>query len=334
MPATLSDTVSQSEIENLLAQVGNEEAATAAPPALAVAKTEKSESVHRHEFPLLSLFSASELRKLRLRHDDFILALAARLSIRFGMEVGIQMSKLETASFKSFSDSLANPTHLTILKLDPLVGHCVLDLPLRLGLCLVERELGGAGLWRDEPRELTKMEANLLSKVIDNILSEWCIVWRDLLDLRPSQVGLESNSRFLDTCAPETVLLVLGIELRFGQIVETMQFGLPYPMLEPLLAKLNASTERAKKISVTKPATPLNWNPMLDEMEMKLTAELPPATLAASQLGELKPGDLIPLTGEMVNQVKLLFEGTPKFLGSLGSQDNSWAVKIDGVLKK
>ena len=57
---------------------------------------------------------------------------------------------------------------------------------------------------------------------------------------------------------------------------------------------------------------------MLDEMEMKLTAELPPATLAASQLGALKPGDLIPLTGEMVNQVKLLFEGTPKFLGALG----------------
>ena len=36
----------------------------------------------------------------------------------------------------------------------------------------------------------------------------------------------------------------------------------------------------------------------------------------------------------MVNQVKLLFEGTPKFLGALGSQNDQWAVKIASVLKK
>jgi flagellar motor switch protein FliM len=333
MPATLSDTVSQSEIENLLAQVGSEEA-TVTPATFAAPKSEKSETIHHHEFPVLSLFSPAELRKLRVRHDEFIISLAARLSIRLGLEVGIQMSKLETASFQSFTDSLSNPTHLTVLKLEPLAGNCVLDLPLRLGLCLVERELGGAGLWRDDPRELTKMEANLLAKVTDNILTEWCAVWRDLMELRPVQVALESNSRFLETSSPETTLLVLGIEVRFCQAVETLQFGLPYPTLEPLLAKLNASTERVKKTAVAKPSTPPHWNPLLDEMEMELTAELPATTLAAGQLADLKPGDLIPLTGEMVNQVKLLCEGTPKFLGALGSQNNQWAVKIGSVVKK
>jgi flagellar motor switch protein FliM len=154
------------------------------------------------------------------------------------------------------------------------------------------------------------------------------------MELRPVQVALESNSRFLETSSPETILLVLGIEMRFGQIVETMQFGLPYPTLEPLLAKLNASTERVKKTAVAKSAVPPHWNPLLDEMEMKLTAELPATTLAANQLADLKPGDLIPITGDMVNQVKLLFEGTPKFLGMLGSQNKQWAVKIGSVAKK
>ena len=74
------------------------------------------------------------------------------------------------------------------------------------------------------------MEATLLSKVIDNILSEWCIVWRDLLDLRPSQVGSESNSRFLDTCPPETMLLVLGIErpLRTNRRNDAIRLALPH----------------------------------------------------------------------------------------------------------
>jgi flagellar motor switch protein FliM len=174
------DTVSQSEIERLLAQIGNSDAL----PIESAAPSPgggSNDLIHRHEFPQLSLFTAAELRKLRVRHEEFVASLGARLSIHLGLDISLQMAKLETSSFQGFIDGLGNPTHLTVLKLEPLSGNCFLDIPLRLGLCVVDRELGGPGVWHDEPRELTKMESGLLSRLVESILSEWCGVWKDLV---------------------------------------------------------------------------------------------------------------------------------------------------------
>lgn len=328
--APMTDTVSQSEIEKLLAQAGGGEAAGGAAQPVAASE---NDCLQRHDFPQLSLFTPSELRKLRMRHEEFINSLAARLSIRFGTEVTLQMSKLDTALFSSFVDGLANPTHLTVLKLEPLSGNCLLDIPLRLGLCLVGRELGGAGVWEDEPRELTKMEDALLSRVVENILSEWCGVWRDLLDLRPVLVGTENNGRFLQTCPAGTTLLVLGIELQMGAVVEEIQLGLPYPTLQPLMLKLNAATEAEQKPAATLAARPVRWNPLLNEMKLRVTAEWQGVEVTARQLVHMKPGDVIPIQAELVNRMQICLEGTPKFLAIPGMEQDQWAVRIAEPIK-
>jgi flagellar motor switch protein FliM len=325
---TPGDTVSQSEIEKLLAQAGGAEAPSGEPGTVPAQTPSAGDFLQRHDFPQLSLYSAGELRILRMRHEEFINSLAARLSIRFGMEVVLQMSKLETAPFGTFVESLANPTHLTVLKLEPLQGNCLLDMPLRLGLSLVGRELGGSGVWQDEPRELTKMEAALLSSVVENILNEWCGVWGDLLDLRPVLVGCENNARFLQTCAPNTTMLVLGIELRMGSLLEEMQLGLPYPTLEPLMAKLCAVTEATQKPAPAHQPRPVKWNPMLNDMILRVSAELPDLQVTAGQLAHLKSGDVIPFAADLVNHVQISLEGTPRFTAVLGRDNEHRAAKI------
>ena len=346
----MGETVSQSEIEKLLAAIGNGDVprtgagaeAGSEIEAQAVAPANGGDSrrrrpasgeSNRHDFPGVSLFTPGELRKLRVRHEGFINSLTARLSIHLGLETGLRMSKLETTSFHAFVDGLANPTHLTLLKLEPLLGTCLLDVPLRLALCLVDRELGGAGVWHDEPRELTKMEAGLLSLVVETILNEWCGVWRDLMELRPVLLGSESNGQFVQTCEPHTTMFVLGMELRLGETVETLQLALPYHTLEPLIAKLNAAGENRPTPAVTRLAAPGKWNPALDDMEMCVTAELHDVELTAERLGDLKPGDVIPLRSDRVNEIQICLGSTPKFIGSLGASQGRWAVQISGPLK-
>jgi flagellar motor switch protein FliM len=330
-PIPIGDTVSQSEIEKLLAQMSGGELPVVEPGATTPQAAGARDFLQRHDFPQLSFFTPAELRKLRVRHEEFIHSLAARLSIRFGAEVSLQMAKLETIPFQAFIDALANPTHLTVLKLEPLLGNCLLDIPLRLGLCIVDRELGGTGVWQDEPRELTKMESGLLSRVVENILSEWCGVWSDLLDLRPVLIGCESNGRFLQTCPPATMMLVLGMELQMGPVVEQMQLGLPYPTLEPLIAKLNVVMEAGNKPAVALAAKPVKWNPALDDMELRVTAELPDVEVSARRLAELKAGDVISIRTEKVRQVQLCLSGMAKFTAELGLQGEQWAVKIHQV---
>jgi flagellar motor switch protein FliM len=326
--------ISQSEVEQLLAQVESVAPPAASADPQAPINPAGREIIRRHDFPKLSPFSTAELRPLRMRHEDFISALATRLSIYMGLEVGLQMSKLEALSFQKFADALSNPTYLTMLKLPPLAGICLLDIPPRLALCIVDRELGGPGRAVEETRLIGKIEARLLSPIVGLIVNEWCGIWSDLMEIQPVVLGNESNSRYLRTSTPENSMLVAGVEMRMAETVEQIQFAFPYPMLEPLTLKLNTEANSSGKPDAAAKIAPAKWNSLFDELQIEVKAELPEIQLPAGQVAELKPGDVLSLPPEYMNEVRLRLAHHPGFIGTLGTSNQRRAVKIDKCLKR
>jgi flagellar motor switch protein FliM len=325
--------ISQSEIERLLTQV--ESVAPPAPGADPQAPINLAgrELVRRHDFPRLSHLSAADLRPLRVRHEDLIIAMATSLSIHLGLEVSLKMSKLEALPFHKFTEGLSYPTWLTMLRLHPLAGIGLLDIPPRLGLCMVDRELGGPGRVAEETRQIGKIEERLLSPVIGLIVNEWCAIWSDLMEIQPAVLGHEVNSRYLETSTPETTMLVVGIEVRIAEIVEQMQFAFPHLMLEPLTLKLNTGANGSEKPDAAAKAAPAKWNSLFDELQIEVKAELPEIQLPAGQVAGLKPGDVLSLPPEYMNEVRLRLANHPGFIGTLGASNERRAVKIDKCLK-
>jgi flagellar motor switch protein FliM len=332
-PMPPGQSMSQSEVERLLASVGDLDPAAGGPVPQSPGSSHEHGSLTRHVFPPVSSFSAGQLRTLRVRHEEYIRALASRFSGHLRLECGLQMSKLETVRFQQYVEGLSNPTHLVLFRLEPLKGICLLDIPPHLALGLVDRELGGPGVFQDDPRELTKMETRLVSRVVDIITGEWCANWGDLLEFRPLLLRHETSGRFLQTHAPDQLLLVLGMEVRIGDLVEQMQMAFPYSILEPLLLKANSDIETVKKAAAAQPAARPRWDSALDDVEIQVRAEWPGAELTVSQLGGLKCGDIIPIGPGAADGIRLSLGATPKFLGHLGVSGRRWAVKITGTLK-
>jgi flagellar motor switch protein FliM len=271
---------------------------------------------------------------LRVRHEDLVVSLATRLSIHLGLEVVMQMAKLEAMTYHTFAEGLTNPTFTTMLKAQPLTGIGLLDIPPRLGLSIVDRELGGPGRVAEDTSQIGKVETRLLSTVVHLIVNEWCAVWKDLMELQPSVLGHEMNSRYLDTSDPDTTMLVVGVETHIGDLVEMMQFAFPHHMLEPLTLKLNASAAHAEKPGATTKNAPLKWNPFFDDVDVQVRAELPEIQVPGSQVAELKVGDIVPLPPECMTEVRLRLANHPGFIGTLGISNQRRAVKIDKCLKR
>ena len=326
-----SDVVSQSEIENLLAMVGGESGDVGATAGI---DGGDGTILHRYEFPNVSSLSSIELRKLRMRHEDFIQALASRLSLHFRIEINLQMLRLETMPFRQFIDTLNNPTNLSLFRLEPFRGVSLLDMPLKLALCLIDRELGGTARVADDARDLSKMEARLLARIVEIIMGEWCSSWSDTLDLRPTLLRTENNGRFVQSTQPQAAMLVLGIETRIGSLTEPIQFCFPCTSLEPILAKLNQEPEM-QEAGMDDVAKILDrWNPEFDEMDMNLTAELPDVEITARQLGDLKAGDVIPFSALNANRVRVQLEESSRYIGNLGVSGNQLAIQISRILKE
>src|SRR6185503_19483470 len=133
----------KSEIDKLLAQ----EVAVAPPKQFLIRPdgskgTPTALKVEAYDFRNPVFLSEIELRRLRLLHEDFIRYLSARLSLYLRMELGLKMARLTTATYAKFTDSLPNPTHLCLFKVEPLVGVGILDINPRLALTIADRLLG------------------------------------------------------------------------------------------------------------------------------------------------------------------------------------------------
>lgn len=319
--------LSQNEVENLLNQVQEQENTTPVYNHKGSRKHFRNEEIQPFDFRQPAFLAPAEMRRIRLRFEEFIRSLAANLSIYLRVEFGLRMSKLQTISYQKLAESLPNPTHLTLFKAEPLKGICLMDLPPRLGLTVVDRLLGGPGHSVAGNRDLSDIETALLGEVVNLILKDWCTQWEQVLQLRAVSLGHETTPRFLHTSAHDTVMLVLGIEATLGDCVEEIQMAFPYYTIEPLVRHIIAMTNPEKEAGPNADAKP-QWHDDFYEIGVPVTAEWQRLELTVRALADLKPGDFLTLDPRCFSDVLVNFASIPKFRGRLGTRADRWAVEI------
>lgn len=324
-----SDFLDQSEIDKLLAESGAE-----AGEKRRVLRSDgrrpdggEAAKIEAFDFRNPTFLSEVELRRLRLLHEDFIRYLSARLSLFLRMEFGLKMAKLATVSYAKFTEALPNPTHICLFKAEPLTGVCVLDLNPRLALTIADRLLGGRGHSVKSERHLTEIEVALLEDVILIVLEEWCSQWKSDRPLHPAIIGHENSGRFLQTSPKDAVILTLSLEANFGDCVEQIQLGVPYYTIEPLVRQMQG---RRQKDAATDAAPPkrATWQNSYDHIALPVCAEWDSLEISLREVTSLRVGDVIEMPASQFHQTRLLLNGTPKFVGTVGLDTDHIAVQL------
>lgn len=317
----------QSEIDKLLAQEVAE-----APPKQFLIRPEGSRGpmppvkVEAYDFRNPVFLSEIELRRLRLLHEDFIRYLGARLSLYLRMELGLKMARLTTATYNKFTESLPSPTHLCLFKVEPLVGVGILDVNPRLALTIADRLLGGRGHSVKAERYLTEIEIALLEDVINIVLEEWCAQWKVEQELRPLIIGHENNGRFLQTSPKDAIVLILTLEANFGDCSEQIQLGVPYYTIEPVVKKMQA--RRQKDTAVSSTAKKAEWHPAYEKITVPLRAEWSALDVSLREVVNLRVGDVVELPATIFHETRVLLNGIPKFVGTVGLDSDRVAVQL------
>jgi flagellar motor switch protein FliM len=295
-----------------------------------VRESRKAGDIRGHDFRQSGFLAASELRRIRQRHEQFIRALAARLAIFLRLEFSLQLSKVQIESYQKFTESLPNPTHITLFKTEPLKGVGLLIIPPKLGLTLVDRLLGGQGQAAAESHDLTEIEIALIDQVASLILAEWCNHWPEMRELSPVMLGHENNSRFLQTSLPDAAMLILTMSGGIGEQSELIQIVFPYATVEPLMRLLSPALPGSEETPARNAG--LKWNPEFDEMKVPVIAEWQGLTMSAGEITRLKAGDVLALDPACAAQVQIRVNTVPKFTGRPGTSDGKWAVQLTAII--
>jgi flagellar motor switch protein FliM len=289
----------------------------------------KSGDIRAHDFRQSGFLTPSELRRIRVRHEQFIRGLAGRMALFLRLEFVVQTVKVQIVGYQKFIESVSGPTHITLFKTDPLKGVGLLVIPPRLGLTIVDRLLGGPGQAPAESnRELSEIETALIDQVSLLLLNEWCNHWHEMRDLKPTLLGHENNSRFLQTAPPDTAMLVLTMNSGIGDQLEPIQLLFPYATVEPLMRLLNPPMPETEAA----PARTGNpkWNTEFNDVKVPVVAEWHGLKMSAGDITRLKIGDVIMLDPQCAAQVHLRFSHQPKFVGRPGTCSGKWAVQLTG----
>jgi flagellar motor switch protein FliM len=321
-----SDSLAPSEVDQLLAP-----AAEPAPRFVrADGRTADGSApprVEAYDFRNPTFLSEGELRRLHLLHEDFLRYLSARLSLFLRMEFGLKLAKLAPLAYAPFTESLPSPTHLCLFKAEPLAGVGLLALSPRLALTIADRLLGGRGHAVKADRPLTEIEVALLEDILLLVLEEWCAQWKTEQDLRPVILGHEHSGRFLQTSPKDATVLALTLEVGFGDCSEPMQLGVPYYMIEPLVRLRQA--RRQQEAAVARPPEKTgSWQVAYERIALPVRAEWEAFDLTLREVASLRVGDVIELPAELLQETRVLFNGAPKFVGTVGLDAGRIAVQL------
>jgi flagellar motor switch protein FliM len=290
--------------------------------------------VQPYDFRSPTLLSAREARKLRQHQEEFASAFAARLSLFLRLDVTARLLGLQTLFYQKFVRSWVNPSHLTLFKTEPLRGVSVMEIPPGLGSAMVDRLMGGPGLPADPIPPFSEIELALLEQAAQLILVEWCGLWRDLRELKPVILGHESNGRFAQAAPPETLMLVVQVEVRLGGCAERVQLGFPYLALEPMIRQacqgVDAAAEAAEP-PVAKSAP--RWNSCFDDVRVPVRMEWEGLEMSARDVLALKIGDVVPIDPRNAGEVRVCVADLPRFTGRPGTLAGKWAVELTRVIQ-
>lgn len=329
---TEGELLNQTDIDALIQEAMEEPEEIIYDPEGVKVKTPKGTRIESYDFRNPIFLTEVELRRVRIRHEEFIRYLAARLSIFLRLEYSLKMSRLSTLTYGKFTETIPNPAHVVLFKIEQLFGVGVIDINPRLALTMVDRMLGGKGHSVQGERYLTEIETNLVDDVVGIVLEEWCRQWKSEQELDTTIIGHESNGRFLETSPADAIMLVLSMEAGVGDCSETIQIGLPYYTLEPIIKRMHEAKEKDLGLDLAQSESA--WQASFNNIDIPVQAEWDGGSLTTKEVLNLRPGDVLRFPRAVLKQTRVRLSNSIKFTGEIGLENNRVGVKLNKKLEE
>lgn len=324
-----SDTLSQSEIDSLLATLSSGLDEDTFDESSGDKKGYKLYNFRRPD-----KFSKDHLRALQTIHDGFSRQLGLVLTSYLRMQVDVDVVSVDQLTYDEFVRSMPNPITVSIIELLPLPGQILMGMGHEVTSGIIDRMLGGLGVSETRPRELTDIEESLIRRVIDKNIKSLEEAWNNVMPIEASMVGMEDNYILIQVATPGEIVALITFEIQLGgRDSGLMSLCLPYPVLESVISQLSAQHifhSRGHEISEEDRSRIIQ---KLGPAFLKASATLGRVELSVSELLELRVGDVLRLDSFVTDPLVVSIEGVPKFKGRPGTLKNNVAVNITDTIE-
>ncbi len=321
----MDKTLSQDEVDALLQAIKSGQPSTDEEK---VRQTTDEVKVVSYNFRKPHLISSDQLRGFQMIHESFAKSLQSSLLANLKTPLEVKPVAIDNLTYGEFVLSLLSPTYIVILSTTPDMGELVMETNLAVILGMVDILLGGDGGSVHEARELTAIEQSISGAIMDYVLAELKSAWEDTVNISFKVQAIESNPEYVQIASSESSILSSTFDLRMGEITGTMNICYPFEMIQPILgrvtARMSGRRERTSSVSTDREEV-LH---AVGSVPLGVRAEIGRTALMTSQLGRLKPGDVLCLDKRVDDPVDVYLGTRCCYAAELGVNRGKVAVRL------
>jgi len=324
----VAETLSQAEIDALLKAMSEGEVDTD------TMQKGDEKKVRNYDFSRPTKFSKEHLRTLEIIFEHYGRLISTNLPMYLRKTVQVSVVNSESSTYKEFTNSLSSPIILGIINFAPLNGSVLMEVDTNLGYAMLDRMLGGNGVPLERSREFSEIEQVIIEKILVMFTQLMREPWKNVIDLSPVLIRLETNAQFAQMIAPGDMVAIVTLSLKIGDVEGFMNLCLPFFTLEDVMDKLNTKYWYSTMQEHHDENYEAYIESLIRKVDVPVKAVLGRSSITVSELMNLQVGDCIRLDSEVDQDMTIYVGNIKKFTALPGTERDSYAVRITSVIRE
>ena len=333
----MSDILSQEEVDALLTAVssgGESEQAAFAPAAGPAAETPETEKrLTLYDFRRPDRVSKNQMRTLQNLHESYARQFSTTLTNFLRTFVEIELVSVDQLTYSEFVMSISNPSCIYVFKMEPLEGSAILEINPSLVFFIIDRLFGGQGRPSEQNRELSLIEQNVITRIVERGLNDLKDVWEHIGVFSPRIETYETNPQFVQIAPPGETVILISLEVRMQNASGLMSLCFPYLLLESVINNLSGESWISSQSTVTEETRGI-MEKELENVSLPFTAVIGHTGLTIRDLLQLHTGDVLCLDKPNGSDLHIQIGDKTKMAGKVGLVGRKKAIRVTRIVEK
>lgn len=329
----MAEQLSQDQIDNLLKRL-----TTGQPASVEEQVKVNGKIVKEYDFKSPKKFTKEQLKLLEDLYENFSRILSSYFSGILRLYCEVSVLQIEEQRYFEFSNALPDNALIAMVDIKPIEKRyeelsVIMDVSTQVGYFMIDRMLGGLGKGHSIDRVFSELELEILRSMFVQTAVHMQSAWNDYVEVETSLGGLETNSRMLQSLAPNEIVVIIILNVKGGGVTGNINLCIPATGLGDLINNFNSKYQ--KNVRRRLPDEEDVKRKMFENIvssDLEVKAVLENLTLEIQDIMQLQVDDIIPLNKSIDSDICVMVDDVPWFDGRLGEIRQKRAVKLSHLI--
>jgi len=324
----VADVLTQAQIDEMLRSVaeGSEPIVT---------KQEEAK-VKEYDFRAPKKFTKEQIKVLESIFENYARLLSSYLTGMLRLYCRVSLVNIEEQRYNEFNNALPDYVMMGMVDLgikNEEIGETdvIIQVSNAVTYTMIDRLLGGKGEYSDTSRDFTEIEITIMTDIMKSFASLLKEPWLTHIDLEPRLMGIETNSRVVQTIGHEDTVIIVALEVEINNTKSIVSVCIPAINLDEIMSKFISRYTGSKRKTDERRETERRDSIMfgISTTDLEVKAVLGTINLDLYEVLTLQVNDVIPLNKKISENIQVRVGNRDWCDGKLGTYNNKKAIMIE-----